>query len=302
MSELRSLGYAVFGVSQLERWERFAVDLLGFQVGRRRAGERLTLRMDDHEHRFVLEHGADDDLRALGWQLESAAALEGYVGQLRERGVDVEDGGSGLARDRLVERVFCCADPIGFRHEFYVGPARCDSTRPFRSRVLSGGGFCTGDLGLGHVLPRATNYAASVAFYRDKLGLRISDYIREEIAPGVVADATFFHTLTGRHHSLATGAMPGTKMLNHVMVEVLTLDDVGLAYDRCFHAGVPFVMELGHHPNDLMTSFYVETPSGFALEYGYGGRVIDRDHWDVVSYSRLSDWGHKRRPAKPQEI
>jgi 2,3-dihydroxybiphenyl 1,2-dioxygenase len=294
--ELRSLGYVVFGVSDLDRWEHFAVDLIGFQVARRSKGQELTLRMDAFEQRVVLEQGSDDDLRAAGWQLESLTALEEYVARLRDRGIAVERGAQALTRARRVERVYLCEDPNGFTHEFFAGPAVADVTRPFRSRVLSGPGFRTGDLGVGHLLPLAKDYAATVAFYRDKLGLAVSDFIREEIAPGVVADATFFHSATGRHHCIATAAMPGTKRLNHFMVEVQDLDDVGLAYDRCLRAGYPMVMELGRHPNDRMFSFYVETPSGFALELGCGGLVIDRTAWEVVTYSRMSEWGHKRRP------
>jgi hypothetical protein len=32
---------------------------------------------------------------------------------------------------------------------------------------------------------------------------------------------------------------------------------------------------LGRHTNDYMTSFYSHTPSGFFVEYGWGGHVID---------------------------
>jgi hypothetical protein len=32
---------------------------------------------------------------------------------------------------------------------------------------------------------------------------------------------------------------------------------------------------LGRHTNDHMTSFYVNTASGFFIEYGWGGRMID---------------------------
>ena len=63
----------------------------------------------------------------------------------------------------------------------------------------------TGDLGIGHILPVARDYDASVRWYQDVLGLRYSDRIRQEMAPGIYADATFFHAATGRHHSLATG-------------------------------------------------------------------------------------------------
>lgn len=301
MAEISNLGYAVFGVSDLARWESFAVDLLGFQVGRREEGKLLTLRMDEHEQRVVLQQGAEDDLRVAGWQLDTEDELEAFVEQVRAKGVQVERYSDELARERCVEKLYSCADPMGYRHEFYFGPALAPAARPFVSPVFAGRGFRTGPLGIGHILPRTNDYKGSVDFYRQVLGLKISDYIREEMAPGIVADATFFHTRTGRHHSLATAAIPGQKILNHFMVEVQDMDDVGLAYDRCVKAGYPMALELGHHPNDKMFSFYVVTPSGFAIEYGWGGIVIDDSNWRVISYDKLSDWGHKRNlPPQPQ--
>ena len=141
------------------------------------------------------------------------------------------------------------------------------------------------------------DYEVSASFYQKVLGLKISDYIRAEVAPGVVVNATFFHSATGRHHSLATGQFPASKILNHFMVQLADMDDVGMAYDRAREAGVPLVLELGHHPNDKMFSFYAQTPSGFAVEIGSGGVVIDDQNWKVVTYSQLSDWGHKRVQA-----
>ena len=51
-------------------------------------------------------------------------------------------------------------------------------------------------------------------------------------------------------------------------------------------------MDLGRHPNDLMTSFYVRTPSGFDLEYGAGGVTVDDAAWETETYDALSIWGH----------
>lgn len=301
MAALTNLGYAVFGVSDLARWEHFAVELIGMQIGRKEEGKLLTLRMDECEQRIVLEQGADDDVRAAGWQLDTEESLEAYVAQVRAQGVKVEQGSDEHAYVRRVEKLYVCNDPNGFKHEFFFGPAIATITRPFRSSVLKGPGFRTGPLGIGHLLPRSLDYKASVHFYRDVLGLKVSDYIREELAPGIVADATFFHSASGRHHSLATAAIPGKKILNHIMVEVQDMDDVGLAYDRCVKAGYHMVLELGHHPNDKMFSFYVETPSGFAMECGHGGIVIEEGKWDVISYTKMSDWGHKRNMRPPVE-
>ena len=130
--------------------------------------------------------------------------------------------------------------------------------------------------------------------FNEVLGLKISDYIRDaETFPGVTVDATFMHSKTGRHHSLATAFMPSPKRLNHMMIQVKNFNDVGLAYDRVLKAGLPVISTPGHHPNDQMYSFYVLTPSGFGLEYGWGGVVIDDNDWSVKNYSKLSDWGHK---------
>ena len=51
-------------------------------------------------------------------------------------------------------------------------------------------------------------------------------------------------------------------------------------------------MNLGRHTNDLMTSFYVRTPSGFEVEYGTG-RLIDDESWETGAYDAQSIWGHK---------
>ena len=44
-----------------------------------------------------------------------------------------------------------------------------------------------------------------------------------------------------------------------------------------------------------MTSFYSHTPSGFFVETGWGGRIIEPDEWQV---EELEDgpslWGHDR--------
>jgi 2,3-dihydroxybiphenyl 1,2-dioxygenase len=221
-----------------------------------------------------------------------------YVASLRQRGVEIEQGGPELAARRQVERLFVTKGPSSVAHEFYVC-ARI-AIEPFSSPALKGPGFVTGALGFGHLLLRADDLPRSIAYCSEILGLRLSDRILEEVAPGIVVDATFFHTKTGRHHSMAVAVMPGTRRIGHLMVEVQSMDDVGLAFERCVAAGHPIRATLGKHPNDQMFSFYVETPSGFSLEYGWGGIVIDQPDWDARTYDRLSVWGHKRQATLGQ--
>ena len=45
-----------------------------------------------------------------------------------------------------------------------------------------------------------------------------------------------------------------------------------------------------------MVSFYVKTPAGFDIEYGWGGIAVDDATWRVGQYDRPSIWGHKPEP------
>ena len=45
--------------------------------------------------------------------------------------------------------------------------------------------------------------------------------------------------------------------------------------------------------NDHMVSFYMANPSGFALEYGWGARMIEEATWQVEHYDTADSlWGH----------
>ena len=55
-------------------------------------------------------------------------------------------------------------------------------------------------------------------------------------------------------------------------------------------------MDIGKHPNDEMVSFYSRSPSGFDVEIGCGGRLVDDATWTVAEITKPSLWGH-RRPA-----
>jgi 3,4-dihydroxy-9,10-secoandrosta-1,3,5(10)-triene-9,17-dione 4,5-dioxygenase len=61
----------------------------------------------------------------------------------------------------------------------------------------------------------------------------------------------------------------------------LRVDDIGTALDLVNEREMRLAMTLGRHTNDLMTSFYVRTPSGFEIEYGTGGLLVDDDSWEA---------------------
>lgn len=294
MPEISNLGYVVINSNKLDEWRDYATGILGMQLGYE-TGSSIGFRMDEFAHRLIVQEGDEEDMSAIGWALQSETVLDAYAARLKANGCDVQPAGDSLLAARKVEKLYHCMDPAGFRHEFYTGAQIRSLMDPFRSPSLVGAGFVTGDLGFGHVLPVSPDYAASQRFYTDVLGLRVSDYIRQEVEPGMVVNAVFYHTKTGRHHSLATGQFPSQKVLNHFMIEVADMNDVGLAFDRARASDVPIILELGHHPNDQMFSFYMVSPSGFGVEMGHGGLVIDDQTWQVIEYDKMSDWGHRRQ-------
>jgi len=118
---------------------------------------------------------------------------------------------------------------------------------------------------LGHVVYWVKDLAASVKFYQDVMGFAISDYIAWDDN-----DAVFMHCNV-RHHTLALmkdGPNAPAGELMHLMVEAQSYDDVGYGYDPVRDMGIPVMIEPGKHSNDHMQSFYLQTPSGFWLEYG----------------------------------
>ena len=94
----------------------------------------------------------------------------------------------------------------------------------------------------------------------------------------------------------------GKQNLHHFMVEVYSLDDVGQGYDLAQLEDGRVAYTLGRHTNDYMTSFYSHSPSGFFVEYGWGGRVIDPGIWQPhETNDGPSLWGHERLYMEPEQ-
>jgi len=246
------------------------------------------LRIDQHHHRVELITDGAEDLQFAGWEVSDAAALDAVAAQLAGGGVEVKAGTRDEAAQRRVVDLVKCVDPSGIATEvFYGHPVNPHPYQP--SRV--GSGFKTADQGLGHILVHAPNFDASVRFYRDLLGFRVSDFTTIRTPAGPLRLA-FLHC-NSRHHSIAFIGAPGPKRLNHIMFESNDLMDVGIGRDACLTHGIPIAIDLGCHMNDRMVSFYLAGPSGFALEYGWGARMVDDATWQTEYYDSVdSIWGH----------
>ncbi len=295
-----SLGYIVVETRDLARWRTFATDTLGIMEAPAPQPKVALFRIDDRPFRFWVQEGTREAFVAPGWEFATGEAFEQAVERLRAANRPVQIATPDEARARQAYALARSTDPAGNAMELFYG--RFYDYVPF----VSPAGVSTfitgdnGDMGMGHVVLSAPNFEETHAFYKTVLGFGDTDLARFEL-PGDGPDEpsgsfAFLHARNGRHHSLALGQMPASPSgAVHIMLEVGTLEDVGRAYDRVLKSNgvVPLSATLGRHVNDKMTSFYMQSPSGFDIEIGWNGFVIDPDSWVPTTSLTISDWGHK---------
>ena len=288
--DIAALGYIGVNAANPDDWREFATRLLGMQVIDR-GGGGFAFRMDDRQQRLVVTRSEDDNPAYLGWEARDKAALQRLGGRMSDAGIDVHVADQALCDARLVGEMIWANDPGGNRIEIFVDPAITDD--PFTpGRPISG--FATGPYGMGHAVLNVADATALMPFYRDTLGFAVSDF-------GLKPVPIYFFHCNARHHSFAMIGT-GQRGLHHFMVEYDALDDVGQGYDLAQLDAGRIAYTLGRHTNDYMTSFYSHTPSGFFIESGFGGRLIDMATWQAEeTFCGPSFWGHDR-PYLPDHL
>jgi 3,4-dihydroxy-9,10-secoandrosta-1,3,5(10)-triene-9,17-dione 4,5-dioxygenase len=288
-SPIFGLGYVVVKSEEKEAWRLLAEKVLG--LSSEVDGERLLFRMDDRVARLVVEQPqggpSDGGLPVIGWECRDEESFDLVVGRVERAGIGVRDTSGERP---WAERVVACIDPAGVPCEFFVG-GRVDPATPFVSPT--GASFVTGVQGMGHVTIASPRCDEGVVFYRKTLGFQLRETCTD---PNGGRLRWAFLSPNPREHSLALFAGQTPVRVLHILVEVSTLDMVGRALDRCLDGLAPLRVSLGRHWNDGMVSFYLRTPSGFDIEYGWGGMVVDPAFWthrEQGGSGRVSLWGHR---------
>ena len=190
MVSVSQLGYLGLSVRDSKQWELFAAQVLGLQPNGRDPDGSLFLRMDEYHHRFIVHPTGNDDLAYIGWEIATEESLEAMAEQLRQAGIAVTAGTAEEADARRVAGMIKFADPSGIPSEIFYGPLVMFD-KPFQSpRPISG--FKTGDQGLGHFVVSVDDFDRSLHFYRDVLGMRISDFVNLSQAPNLKIKVAFF--------------------------------------------------------------------------------------------------------------
>ena len=285
--QLRGLGYLVIETSESGAWHDYLVDAIGLMPGEPPNDHGLTwFRMDDRSYRIAVEDAVNDSYVA-GWELASSTSWDDAVTELESAGVLVEHCDAEQARRRGVGGLARLADPFGNRHELFWGHQVSEA--PFDSpKGMSG--FCTASLGLGHVLYAVPSSDVALSFFRDTLGMKVTDYFTWG------ENSAWFLRCNERHHAVAFVdlPLPGGPGVNHFMLEARTLADVGRALDRSIDMGFEIVNSLGQHSNDKCVSYYMRSPGTANVEVGFEQLRINDDDWEVIAWTGRGDyWGHR---------
>lgn len=280
--KVKAVGYVGINATDVESWQSFATNVVGAQVVSD-SKDLLRMKIDDYAWRIAVQQADTAGFAYAGLEFATSNDFDAAVSELAAAGAPVSMGTDEELKARRVGGLAVTADPAGNRLELYYRP-----TLDYSFHSPLGASFVTEGQGFGHMvfLVESGLFDATLGFYVDTLGFRVSEFTRL----GEV-EVVFLHC-NERHHSVALARAP-ISMCQHIMLQVTDLDMVGQAWDRAHDAGVSISATLGRHRNDNMFSFYMATPSGLDLEFGWGARSVDDESWVVSEWEGGDVWGHR---------
>ncbi|MGW5876694.1 VOC family protein [Nocardiopsis terrae] len=178
----------------------------------------------------------------------------------------------------------------------YNGPGRIDrwGRAPFLSRTEP-----VRPRKLGHAVLGSTNLQATMRFFTDGLGFRVSDYMGEKAA---------FLRCSVEHHNVLVMAAP-VSFLHHTSWQVDDVDEVGRgAQDMLEGNPERHIWGLGRHYAGANFFYYLKDPAGNFSEYYSDMDTIPEDElWspDVLhGLQGLYSWGPPPPPSflEPEDL
>lgn len=291
--EIQNLAYIGIESKKMKEWEEFGTKVLGLMLSESSNKECLKLRMDGRPFRIAVHKGSKENFTYAGFELRDQTALNKAKEDLKKANIKFKYGDKKLAQSREVQELITFEDPMGTIIELFHG--RTLDYQRFISPV-GVSSFVTGEMGLGHIVLPAADLKKNYEFYTKILGFQDTDYMSFNMGDAdkdFSAGLHFLHCNNPRHHTIGLFESPHPNGLLHLMIEVPNLDEVGYALDRMNTAGISLQSTIGRHTNDQMVSFYMISPSNFAIEFGYGGWQVDWEKFTPTISDAPSIWGHE---------
>ncbi|MDE1948145.1 MAG: VOC family protein [Burkholderiales bacterium] len=260
---VHSLEHFVFTAPDLAEAQRF---FGAFGLDARREGSRLRLHTFGHAHAWgsVVEAPGPKRLQFLSFGVY-AADEPVFARRIGERSLALEPhplgDGRGLwlrgpdalpihlvVADKVTPSLRSVAQPPAAARGLAAAPAR-SQVRQVRPRRLS------------HLLLFTADVPGAVAFYRDLLGLKLSDHAGDGIA--------FLHGAHGSDHHVIALAKSGGGGLHHTSWDVASFDEVGLGAEQMRASGFGQGWGVGRHVLGSNYFHYVRDPWNSYAEYSF---------------------------------
>lgn len=272
VSALRSVD---LGTPDIDRSERFYVEVWGLEVVARRGG--LTyLRAEGGDHHVVALYRSERaELRAVTFRVASADDFAPIAHEVVGQGGEViSPAGPNGAPDGGT--VMTVRGPGGGILRFVHGDIVHADKLSGRDRPQR----------LAHVNLNSTNADATAAFYEKALGFRLTDRTK----------LMAFVRCNSDHHAVVI-ADAQVNGLNHVAFLMPNLDAVMRGSGRMIDAGFPIAWGVGRHgPGDNVFAYFID-PVGFVIEYTAEVLQVDDNYkfrgpteW-VWPPGRTDQWG-----------
>ena len=152
-----------------------------------------------------------------------------------------------------------------------------DAGLPDRLRAIAqAGGAPFAITKIGHVVLNCRDLEASVKFYTQVLGFKISDIYGDDMVPGGMV----FMRFNSDHHGVALiGSLPDSSPnieLHHMAFAVSTLDEVFRAREHLERNNVPIIVE-GRRRAGVQIAVEFADPDGHMLEIYWGLDQVGSD-------------------------
>lgn len=274
MINTRRIGYATLETPDIERQIDYYTHIFGLTLsGREKDRAFLSTRLG--QQAIVLEKGEHARCVRIAFETDAADDFAGLTKSL---------SGSGIAATRkssanpAVDDILSFTDPKGTEIEIFRSPTMAPvDTAPAGFSVLK----------LGHLAFNVEDIQKNVAFYRDVLGFRISDWR---------SDFFVFMRCGPDHHTVNFASHGGHAKLHHIAFEVRDWGEILRACDFLGRNNYHLVWGPGRHIIGHNIFIYHRNPDGQIMELYC---ELDQMKDEALGYFEPRPW-HQDQPQKPK--
>lgn len=273
VTEIRAVGY---GVEDFAAERRFYAEDWGL-VEVASSDDTVWFKTPGHDEQFVvrLHEASENCVEMIAMAANSRADVDALYGKVTDAGckiiaepaeLDSPGGGYGFS--------FFSPDGLPFAISADVATADKRALQPWEGLPER----------ISHIVLHSPDHQASVKFFTDVLGFKVSDWL---------GDFMCFLRCNSAHHRIAL--LPGPACLNHVAYDMPSVDDMMRGASRLRKRGTDIVWGPGRHTAGNNTFSYFVTPNGFAVEYTSELEEVDFEkHQDKVlepAPNVMDQWG-----------